>query len=350
MRRFVAVAVLLLLIAGCTYHKHSAHQTDSTDKHGAGPGPTAPDARVDLAAPPESIAVSQGPFAAGPVRPPTTGALLGSWVRPESVTQPQRVAAVDDWEKAIGRTLDIVHTYKRLDEPFFTPSDLSFAEESTLMLSWAGGDSRSVAQGRHDALLTERARQVKAFGKPLLLRYRWEMDRSNIAATVWSPDDYIAAWRHVRAVFAGQGVHNVSWVWCPTVEGFERGDAPSYYPGDDAVDWICVDAYSGATFRPLSDQLRPFLQWSATHPTKPVMVGEFGVARVWGPAQRVAWLHHADSVFKANPQIKAVLYFESDPDGNPSNGQFRLSDDPPALAAFTALAREPYYNQVRHGP
>lgn len=296
--------------------------------------------------PPESHATSTGPFAAGPVAPPARGALLGSWVRPDSITQPQRIAAVQMWEAALGRRLDIVHTYKRLDEPFFTMSDVDLGARATLMLSWAGGDSRSVTSGRHDALIRERARQIRDYGRPLLLRYRWEMDRPNLAASIWSPEDYIAMWRHVRALFAAEGVRNVSWVWCPTVEGFERGDAPAYYPGDDQVDWTCVDAYSGSKLRPLDEQLRPFLQWAGAHPRKPVMIGEFGVAKVWGPAQRAAWLRRAATVFKANPQVKAVLYFESNPEGNGSDGQFRISDDPDALAAFVEWAREPYFNPL----
>jgi hypothetical protein len=54
-------------------------------------------------------------------------------------------------------------------------------------------------------------------------------------------------------------------------------------------------------------------------------------------------------VFKANPQIRAALYFESDPEnGNgTTNNEFRMSDDPPVLAAFTELAREPYFNPPR---
>jgi hypothetical protein len=332
MRRVLSLTLALALVgvAGCTDRPHRRE-------------PVPPPASA-LAPPPESIARSNGPFAAGPVAPPASGALLGAWVRPDALTQPQRVAAVQEWETALGRPLRVVHTYKRLDEPFFTTSDTEFAARATLMLSWAGGDSRSVVQGRHDALLRDRARRVREFGRPLLLRYRWEMDRPNLAASVWSSDDYIAAWRHVRAVFAAEGVRNVSWVWCPTVEGFERGDAPAYYPGDDAVDWVCVDVYAGSRLRPLSDPLRPFLQWAAAHPRKPVMIGEFGVARAWSPEQRAAWLRNAGAVFKANPQIKAVLYYESDPDGNEPTGHFRLADDPAAMAAFTAMAREPYFN------
>ena len=52
---------------------------------------------------------------------------------------------------------------------------------------------------------------------------------------------------------------NVSWVWCPTVGGFASGEAPAYYPGDDEVDWTCVDVYAGSVLRPMSELLDPFL-------------------------------------------------------------------------------------------
>jgi hypothetical protein len=296
---------------------------------------------------PSGIATSRGPFAAGPVAPPDTGALLGSWVKPAAITQPGRIEAMQSWEATLGRTLDIAHTYKRFDEPFFTESDLTFGARSTLMLSWAGGDSRSVVSGRHDPLIRERARQIREYGKPLLMRYRWEMDRPNLRATMWSPEDYIAMWKHVRALFAAEGVHNASWVWCPTIEGFERGEAPAFYPGDDQVDWLCVDVYSGSRFVPLGEHLKPFFSWAASHPARPVMIGEFGVARAYESAKRAAWIRNGAEVFKANTQVKAVLYFESDPEDRKPEGRFSISDDPAALAAFVELARDPYFNPRR---
>jgi hypothetical protein len=326
MRVAVATILTVALVAGC-----------SRDEPAPAPAP-------DLSAAPSGVATSRGPFAAGPVAAPATGALLGSWVKPRAVTQPGRIEAVRSWEATLGRSLDIAHTYKRFDEPFFTESDLTLGARSTLMLSWAGGDSRSVVSGRHDPLIRERARQVRGYGRPLLMRYRWEMDRPNLRATMWSPADYVAMWKHVRAIFAAEGVHNASWVWCPTIEGFERGEAPDFYPGDDAVDWICVDVYSGSKFVPLGEHLRPFFAWTATHPAKPVMIGEFGVARAWKSEQRAAWIRNGAAVFKANSQVKAVLYFESDPEDRKPDGMFSISDDPAALTAFIELARDPYFN------
>jgi len=291
------------------------------------------------------IATRTGPFRAGPVAPPPSGALLGAWVKPPVLSQPARIDAVTAFEARLGRPLDLVNTYRRLDEPFPTLSDKAFADTGhTLMLSWAIDDTRVVTSGDEDAQLHDWARRLRGYGHPLLLRFRWEMDRPNLQAAMWSAADYIDAWKHVHALFKAERVTNVSWVWCPTVEGFAGGYAPAFYPGDDEVDWTCVDAYAGHVLRPFGDLLRPFLSWAAARP-KPIVVGEFGVAASWGTAARAGWLSDAATVIARNPQIKAVSYFDSDPDGNTPDQQFQLDDDPAVLSAFTTLARAPYFNQ-----
>ncbi|HET6214814.1 MAG TPA: glycosyl hydrolase, partial [Micromonosporaceae bacterium] len=264
------------------------------------------------------------------------------WVRPARLTQAGRLAALHEYEAALGRPLDIVNTYRRFDEVLLTESDRAvLRKHATLMLSWASGDTRSITLGHHDDLIRRRARELRSAGAPVLLRFRWEMDRPNLEAAMWSAPDYVAAWRHVRRLFAAEGVRNAAWVWCPTAEGFAAGRAPAYYPGDDAVDWVCVDAYAGAALRPLGDLLAPFLTWAAARP-KPILIGEYGVAVDWGSAVRAAWLHDAARVFRANPQIKAVSYFESNPDGERRG--FRLADDPPAFAALMEFAHDDYFN------
>ncbi|WP_432980051.1 glycoside hydrolase family 26 protein [Dactylosporangium sp. CA-233914] len=314
------------------------------------PPTTAPSSTVDTG--PPAIATSGGPFQAGPVAPPRQGSYLGAWVRPERLTESGRVSAMTVWEKEVGRKMAIVNTYRRFDENFFNDSDRQFtARGSTLMLSWAGGDTRLITMGRYDELIRERARELKAFGHPVLLRYRWEMDRPNLRAQMWSGADYVAAWKHVRDIFNQEGATNASWVWCPTAEGFQGGYAADFYPGDDQVDWTCVDVYAGTKYATIGALMRPFLEFCAEHPSKPVMVGEFGIARSWGTSQRAAWLRDASSTFKANPQIRAVLYFESDPTDNkgPTN-QFMVSDDPAVLAAFrTSLAQDDYYKPMAKG-
>jgi hypothetical protein len=150
----------------------------------------------------------------------------------------------------------------------------------------------------------------------------------------------------VRSVFASEGVTNVSWVFCPTAEGFAEGRAAAYYPGDDTVDWTCVDVYAGSRLRPLSELLAPFLAWAAQRP-KPIMIGEYGVARAWSSLQRRDWITGAAGTFRANPQIKAVLYFESNPEERTPAGEFALSDDRAALDAFRQTALDPYFRSGR---
>ena len=290
------------------------------------------------------MAVNRGPFEAGPVSAPPRGALFGAWIKPEELTHVGRLAAVDSLQADLGRSLRIVNTYRRFEQMVGTPSDKEFlARGATLMVSWATGDNRSILDGEHDDLIRKQARAVRKIRKPVLLRMRWEMDRPNLRATMWSGQDYVAAWKYVREIFRQERAKNVSWVFCPTAEGFIRGDAPAFYPGDDQVDWTCVDVYAGERFEPIGVLMGPFLTWAARRP-KPIVIGEFGVAKAWGSARRAAWIKDARRTFKANPQIKAITYFESDPEGNGPTKQFQLTGDEPAFKAFEAMVRDPYFN------
>jgi glycosyl hydrolase family 26 len=327
--RIAAVlAVVLVLLTGCTRTKQEP----------------APEPPPDLTTSPAGVALNPGPFHSGPVRAPRKGALVGAWIKPDELTHLGRLAAVDSLEADLGRPLAIVNTYRRFEQPVGTSSDEEIlASGATLMVSWATGDNRSILDGEHDDLIRKQARAIKAVHRPVLLRMRWEMDRPNLRATMWSGGDYIAAWKYVRDIFREEHADNVSWVWCPTAEGFQRGEAADFYPGDDQVDWTCVDVYAGEQFQPIGKLMGPFLQFAAQHP-KPIVIGEFGVAKAWGSAARAAWLRDAGRTFKANPQIKAIAYFESDPEGNGPNKQFRLTGDKAAFKAFHALARDPYFN------
>jgi hypothetical protein len=327
-----AVAVLLAalaVLAACT----------------APPGDATTGAATVAAGTPRAVATARGPLPGGPVRPPVRGAYLGAYAKPDPVTQSGRVLAVDDLQGRLGRRLDVVHTYRKWGDPFGTESDRAFQDDGAVLLySWAGADTREITAGRYDGLIADRARRIRAMRRPILLEWRWEMDRPNLRAEVRSPADYVAAWRHLRAVFAAQHVTNASWVWCPTAKGFGAGgDAAAFYPGDAYVDWLCVDAYPGRRVRSLSTVLAPFLAW-ARHRRKPIVIGEYGAPKSYGSAVRAAWLRGAAAELKANPQIRAVCYYDSDPDRDRPVERYALRGDAHALAAFAAMARDPYFN------
>jgi hypothetical protein len=277
--------------------------------------------------------------------PPASGAYLGAWVGPAVFTQAGEISAVDSLQGQLGRKLAIVHTYLKWQAPFPTASDLAFLDQgSMLLISWAGTDTSQIVSGADDSWIRTRARQVKALGKPVFLEWRWEMDRPNLRSQVHSGAEYVAAWDHIRAIFAEVGVANAAWVWCPTAAGFSDGQAAAFYPGNSEVDWICADAYpaygSTASF---ASTVTAFLGWAA-HYDKPVMIGEFGVPQSDGAAQRGQWLRAAGRTVMADRQIKALLYFDANPAGQGPQGSYSLAGDAAALSAFRAIAAQPYFN------
>lgn len=281
---------------------------------------------------------------AGP-KPPESGALVGAWVQPQDFTQHGRVAAIDRFEGMVGRKLDLVHLYRKWHEDFPTESDVALARSSrALMLSWAGTDTRLIASGSQDELIRERARGIASLGAPILLRWRWEMDRPNLRASIWSPKDYILAWKHIRGIFDEVGVSNVGWVWCPHGDGFadpER-DAAAYYPGDDQVDWLCADVYADTVGTSFAAAASPFLAWAATHP-KPIMIGEFGVRH----GQRGPWIRDAFDFVRRHPQIKAITYFNGF--GSSPRIDHRVEQSRESTAAFALAISRPYFHGSGRG-
>jgi hypothetical protein len=285
-----------------------------------------------------AVATQRGP------KPPETGAWLGAWVRPAWSTPDGRAGAFTDFERAVGAQLPIVHMFRDgADEFPAAPETALLREADMLLLSWAGTDTRSIAQGTYDAEIRRRAEGIKALRVPLFLRFRWEMDRPNLAATVHSPEDYIAAWKRTRQIFTEVGATNAAFVWCPHVEGFVESArrAADYYPGDDQVEWLCVDVYSAPdnmAFGAQMDTFRPFAEQHA----KPIMVAEFGAVTGNGSGQRNAWVREARTYTKAHPQIKALVWFNAKMDRKPFfDTGFTVDTD--GLDGLRELAADPYF-------
>lgn len=278
---------------------------------------------------------------------PPAGAYVGGWVKPEKNTEQGRIDAVQAFEQDAGRPLDIVQHFHTWDDFFPSEFDTYYAKrpDTTLLISWAGADTRETAAGDFDGMIRLRARDLKALKVPVLMRWRWEMDRPNLASVVHDPSDYIAAWRRIRSLFHEEGAENVDWVWCPTSEGFTEGRAQDFYPGDDQVDWICVDSYSVTPDEPLAGNLTAFLEWAGGH-DKPIMIGEFGT-QAGGPGKRAKWLADVGALVQRTPQIKALLYFDSNVDRDGRKRDWSLQSNGEDVAAYGALMAKPYFNTRR---
>jgi hypothetical protein len=284
---------------------------------------------------------TSGPFATtgrGPV-PPTSGAWFGVYAAPANHTSAEKIRALNAFQTVVGRKVAIVHSFHPWSDVVPSAFDTQIIQNGQIdLLSWAGTDTLSIASGAYDNLIEHTALAIKNLGAPILLRFRWEMDRPNLASSVHSPAAYIAAWKHVRAIFTEEGATNAGFVWCPLATGFANGTAQQYYPGDDQVDWICADVYPRMPAPTFASMMAPVMQFAAKHP-RPVIIGEFGIEPTSGD-ERADWYNAMAQDLQAQPQIKAVVYFSS------GDLVFTAHDTSKDLSAFRSLAQNPYLSDV----
>jgi hypothetical protein len=327
----LVVAVAAVVVAVVTAARHDK------DRTGLAVIPTSPPA---ISAPATS---GGGGRTGGGPPPPKSGAWVGAVVQPTDFTKEGEEAALTGWETQMGRKMDLVHTYHTWDNAF--PDDVdrwAVAGGRALLLSWGGTDTRVIQTGRYDDMIRQRARDVRTWGKPVLLQWRWEMDRPNLQTQIWSPEDYIAAWIHIRAIFRTEKVTNVSWVWCPTADGFADGRAQKYYPGNAQVDWTCADVYPGDEDTDFATKAAPYLDWVKRHP-KPSIIGEYGAYGGF-PGGQAAWVDQAAAVAKKNPLIKGLIYFNWDDENRRPKTQLSLRGNGNAVNAYRAFIADPYFN------
>ena len=266
--------------------------------------------------------------------------MFGAYVSPSVATDEGRIQAIEQFEGALGRPLGVIQTYHEWTTPFPTRIDRYVIQRgAVLLLSWAATSPEKILEGRYDDMIRQRAEDLKKLDGPVLLRWRWEMNRPNLRSEIPSGDEYVQAWKHVRSVFDDAKADNVDWVWCPLANGFDETDGPSYYPGDDEVDWLCADAYTSTPATPLRTVLEPFLDWAKGH-DRPIIIGEFGTHQGL-PGERARWLDEAFHDLKASSQVKAVVYYES---ANAPAGRYDIADEADALQVMQVWGDKPWLN------
>lgn len=132
-----------------------------------------------------------------------------------------------------------------------------------------------ILNGQYDPYLAHIANEVKAWNKPLIIRFAHEMNlnRYHWGTTLEqfnseSPNQYIKMFRYIVDFFRNQNVNQVLWAFCPNVESVpnESWNTPShYYPGDDYVDILGMDGYNWD----ITDEIAKERKQSWTKPWKP---------------------------------------------------------------------------------
>jgi hypothetical protein len=223
------------------------------------------------------------------------------------------------------------------------------ARGATPLLTWepwragAGVDQPEyalarIASGAHDAYLRRWARAIRSFGGPVMLRFGHEMNGDWYP---WAegvngnrPGDYVAAYRHVHAVFKAAGASNVTWVWSPNVVYPGSTALAGLYPGADVVDVVGIDGYNWGTTRPgmtwtmPADLFGPTLaQARAIAPGKPLVIAETASAEAGG--SKAAWIGELFAWLRTQPDVRTVVWFD-----HQKETDWRIDSSPEAAAAF----------------
>lgn len=326
----------------------------------------------------QTVPAAQGSGLAAPSVPPAGKAYLGAWVQPNSDgTSPTAVrnetAQMGNFQATLGRPLAIVHAYEAWHATYPNSTLATLASSGAIpLVDWECGDTdAAIIAGNDDAMITAYANQLKAYGKPLFLRWYWEMNIEGTSAnwincaqgsspagpTVGAPG-YVGAWQHIYNIFKGPGgvgATNVSFVWSPGVAGtHDPATLQSLFPGSGYVDWIGIDGFS----RPTSGNPDfPTLFGSSTYGNiygtlssgtfqsraTPVMIGETGSS---GEAQQVPFLQSSLTALKGSqfPLIHAFNYYDGTNINLGNDGQWTLVGA--GLKEFATLAADPYFSPM----
>ena len=298
------------------------------------------------------LVVALGALAGAPAMAMAAPIAIGAYV-PDFWEDP---SLIDDYATEVGQMPAILLSYKRWDvRPFYPPELRQIDRRGALpMVSWepwnTAGDSfrlGRIAAGRFDAYIRRSAREARAWGKPIMLRFAHEMNGD------WEPwgrgalgagsRNYVAAWRHLVTVFREEGADNVLWVWCANVN---TGKLPfmQFYPGDEWVDWVGLDGFNWGNsigWRSFSEVFAGSYEALAAETSKPILIAETGSGEEDG--DKAAWVTSALLRELADFElVRAVVWFNS-----VDRSDFRVASSPSALAAFREGIALPRYSGGR---
>ncbi|WP_373057101.1 glycosyltransferase [Zunongwangia sp. H14] len=201
---------------------------------------------------------------------------------------------------------------------------------------------KNISEGQFDDYIKDFGKKLAAYQQPVFLRFAHEFDNPQYP---WSskgnntPEEFIAAWRHVYNLLQSVNAQQVMMVWNPWRPQFLQ----KYYPGDRYVDWIGITALdygklnhdkNGYSF----DELyKPFHYRIKKLTNKPVMLAEFGSLKLNENQEK--WTVQAmETINQKYPEISAVVLFNSAYDTNiPKNNWYTKKELDWTTSSFSTI-------------
>jgi hypothetical protein len=271
-------------------------------------------------------------------------------------------------ETALGRRLAIVRVYYRFGDSFPTYTDSQImASGSTLMLSLntpiGGPTYASIAAGQYDGYLRSFLQAVNQAAiryhlPAIYFSFEHESSLSIKHMGLGSPAQLVQAWDHIHQLAATMHLNwndggRIHWVWIQTHAAFvplnqRPGGGPDfgapalYWPGSNEVDIVAADGYSHPGCRghagPMTPQtlFGPVLSFAQQHGQLPVFITEWGSTSFPSSQWQTGFIGQMQAFVSANPEIVAVLYWNSPGEG--PNCNFSIDNHPASVSALATMA------------
>jgi glycosyl hydrolase family 26 len=210
----------------------------------------------------------------------------------------------------------------------------------------------AIAHGDYDGYLRGYAAAVKQFHAPIALSFGHEMngwwypwglhENSPPAQFTSKPKDFIAAWRHIHAVFTKAGATNVKWVWTVRqnvgeLHGKKWPGIKAWWPGGKYVDWVGMDGY----FRRESQDFNSVFGTQVTDiraiTGKPLLIGETAV-QMQNPNATKQISELFDGV-RRTPKMLGFIWF--DLDSTRSAIHWNIDNNATAISAIRQELHQP---------
>lgn len=261
-------------------------------------------------------------------------------------------------EERLDYTFDFIVRYQNLDTNFPMEEMLNAYHnnkyvELTLQTMMTTDNASNpgiiydLLKGKYDEYLHQYARDIKAFGHPVLFRLNNEMNGDwCIYSSYYTSNDtelFKASWRYIYDIFQENGVDNVLWVWNPhdlSFPGFQWNHYLAYYPGDKYVDIIGLTGYNpgnyfkGESWRPFHEIYPSLYKEYSEIFQQPLMITEFGSNSFGG--DKIGWIQDMFQHMDNYPRIKVAIWWngiDRDPEGKPGR-IYRLDESEEMLEAF----------------
>lgn len=257
-------------------------------------------------------------------------------------TVPNSWTSVAQWNESVGIPANLILYYNGWGEGFqaqFAATARAHGAELLVDLDPTGNKNLTqIAHGAGDGWLRYYAREVAAYGYPVVISFAHEMNGNwySWGAGHQPASAYVAAWRHVVQLFRDEGASNVTWMW--TVNSTNAaGNNPlrQWWPGQAWVNWVGIDGYYyrstdtfDSVFGKTAAQIRTFT-------SAPILISETGVGTT---PDRETQIKNLLAGVQANHMLGIVWFNKAQHDGV-AHQDWRLQDDPAALAEFKSAVQ-----------